>query len=115
MFLIASLILHFDALTRLVCPASCFRSSASFCVRMPFSSSLLMSASADCARTLVTHTIDAMTPTAKCFNIPFVFIVGCFLVVLHIGNLGRAHYEDTSRLLRFCDKGQVRSRLFDEL
>src|SRR6266853_1477858 len=106
MFLIASLILHFDALTRLVCPASFLRSCASFSVRMPFSSSLLMSESADWARTLVMHSIKAIEPTAKCLNIRFDFIVGWFLVVLHTGTLGRTRYEDASRLLRFCDKGR---------
>src|SRR5947209_6165624 len=111
MFLITSLILHFDALTRLVCPASFLRSCASFSVRMPFSSSLLMSESADWARTLVMHSIKAIEPTAKCLNIRFDFIVGWFLVVLHTGTLGRTRYEDASHLLRFCDKGRTSQAL----
>src|SRR6266850_1200950 len=115
MFLIASLILHFDALTRLVCPASCFRSCASFWVRMPFSSSLLMSASADCARTSAVNSVTAIAPTAKCLNIRFVFIAGWFQVVLHTGNLDRTRYEDASRMLRFCDKGQAMADSFDDL
>src|SRR5438309_9529913 len=106
MFLIASLILHFDALTRLVCPASFLRSCASFSVRMPFSSSLLMSESADWARTLVMHSIKVTEPTAKCFNIRFDFIVGWFLVVLHTGTLRWISYDDASHLLRFCVDGR---------
>ena len=104
MFLIELLSFHFDALTRLVGLVSFLRSWASFSVSTPFSKSLLISASADCAQILAWNASEPNVTMTTALNALFNFILVAVDFTLHCCKVAQPCYRTTSGLLQLGDE-----------